>query len=153
MKLNRSGFSSKEFIAVIVVVGLFIVVMVPMLLNAISGSDTKVMMNNVITFRTEVNREILSYINGGEYIDDGCYYITIDGDVCLGEYDSSTGKCFDQSLEIMLDGEKPSGGSLDIISSAVSDIHNIKMSNLFVNVNKKDEYYVTSEPKTTGVCR
>ena len=151
--LNKNGFSSKEFIAVIVIIGMFVCVMVPMLLNAISGSDIRVMTNNVITFRSEVDREILSYVNGGEYINDGCYYVTRDGNICLGSYDGTLDNCLGEELEIMLDGLKPKGGYIDIVSSTVSDIHNIEISNLFVNINSDDEYYATYEPKTVAVCR
>ena len=124
MKLNNHGVGSKEMFLVILIICMILVAMVPTIINAVEHSNEEVLMNNVITFRSEVDRTILSYINGGEDIPDGCYYITSNGDICLGDYDSK-----------------------------VSDIHNIRIENFFVNLNSSREYYVSDEPQAQVFCR
>ena len=109
-------------------------------------------MNNVIVFRSEIDRTILSYINGGEDIPDGCYYITNKGDICLGKYDSDYDMCSSELLEIKLKGEKPRAGTIDIVSYKVSDIHNIRMENFFINLNGSKKYYVSDEPQAQVFC-
>lgn len=153
MKLNIRGEGSKEMFLVILIVCMILVAMVPTIINAVEHSNEKVLMNNVITFRAEVDRTILSYINGGEDIADGCYYITSNGDICLGDYDSKYDFCASEPLEIELQGEKPLSGTVDIASYKVSNIHNVRIENFFVNLNSSKEYYVSDEPKAQVVCR
>lgn len=153
MKLNNHGVSSKEMFLVILIVCMILVAMVPTIINAVEYSNEEVLMNNVITFRSEVDRTILSYINGGDDIADGCYYITSKGDICLGAYDSKYDICATEPLEIELKGEKPLSGTIDISSYKVSDLHNIRIENFFVNLNSSKEYYVSDEPQAQVVCR
>ena len=153
MKLNNHGVGSKEMFLVILIVCMILVAMVPTIINAVEHSNEEVLMNNVITFRSEVDRTILSYINGGEDIPDGCYYITSKGDICLGEYDSDHDMCAGEPLEIELKGEKPKAGTIDVASYKVSDIHNIRMENFFINLNSSKEYYISDEPQAQVVCR
>lgn len=153
MKLNNHGVGSKEMFLVILIVCMILVAMVPTIINAVEHSNEEVLMNNVITFRSEVDRTILSYINGGEDIPDGCYYITSKGDICLGDYDSDHDMCTGEPLEIELKGEKPKAGTIDVASYKVSDIHNIRMENFFINLNSSKEYYVSDEPQAQVFCR
>lgn len=153
MKLNNHGAGSKEMFLVILIVCMILVAMVPTIINAVEHSNEEVLMNNVITFRSEVDRKILSYINGGEDIPDGCYYITSKGDICLGDYDSDHDMCTGEPLEIELKGEKPKAGTIDVASYKVSDIHNIRMENFFINLNSSKEYYISDEPQAQVFCR
>lgn len=153
MKLNNHGVGSKEMFLVILIICMILVALVPTIINAIEYSNEEVLMNNVISFRSEVDRTILSYINGGEDIPDGCYYITTEGDICLGDYDATLDMCSSEPLEIELKGEKPKAGTIDVASYKVSDIHNIRIENFFVNVDSSKEYYVSDEPQAQIVCR
>lgn len=153
MNLNNHGVGSKEMFLVILIICMILVAMVPTIINAVEYSNEEVLMNSVITFRSEVDKTILSYINGGEDIPDGCYYITQSGDVCLGEYDSDHDICASDSLEIELKGGKPKSGTIDVASYKVSDIHNIRLENFFINLNSSKEYYVSDEPQAQVFCR
>lgn len=153
MKLNNRGVGSKEIFLVILIICMLLVALVPTIINAVEYSNEEVLMNNVIIFRTEVDKTILSYINGGEDIPDGCYYITHAGNICLGNYDSDHDTCEGEVLEIDLKGEKPKSGTMDVASYKVSDIHNIRMENFFINLNSSKEYYVSDEPQAQVVCR
>lgn len=74
---------------VILIVCMILVAIVPTIINTVEHSNQEVLMNNVITFRSQVDKTILDYINGGADIADRCYFITGNGDICLGKYDSS----------------------------------------------------------------
>ena len=150
MKKNNKGFGSKETFLVFIVVCMLIVVIVPFVLGYINNSKKSVVTDSIIVFRKQVDREILSYINGGENIHDGCYFVTSDCDICLGKYEKK--KCSEGSLKIDIEGLKPSGGSIDIVSSKVSDIHNLLIDNRYVN-EKNSEYYITLEPEIQTFCR
>ena len=152
MKLNNHGVGSKEMFLVILIICMILVAIVPTIINAVENSNNEVLMNNVITFRSQVDRTILDYINGGEDIADGCYHITQDGNICFGEYDSDAGICHAETLVIELEGEKPKSGTIDIASYKVSNIHNIRMHNLFVNIDNSKEYYISEEPQAQVVC-
>lgn len=153
MKLNKHGVGSKEMFLVILIICMILVAMVPTIINIMEQSNQNVLMNNVIAFRSEVDKTLLSYVNGGDDIADGCYYITHEGDICLGDYDSDANKCFSESLVIELIGEKPKAGSIDISGYKVKDIHNVRMKNLFVNIDGSKEYYVSEEPQAQTFCR
>lgn len=153
MKLNNRGVGSKEMFLVILIVCMILVAIVPTIIKAVEHSNEEVLMNNVITFRNQVDRTILDYINGGEDIGDGCYYIMHNGDICLGDYDVDSDHCYTDPLVIELEGSKPKAGTIDIASYKVSDIHNIRMENLFVNLNSSKEYFISEEPQAQIFCR
>lgn len=150
MKMNNKGFGSKETFLVFIVVCMILVVIVPFILGYIQNSKTSAVTDSVIVFRKQVDREILSYINGGNDIADGCYFVTYDGNICLGKYEDK--KCNEEYLKIDIEGLKPNGGAVDIKSSKVIDIHNITIDNKYVNA-KDDEYYITLEPEIQSFCR
>ncbi len=150
MRLNNRGFSYKEFFAVIVIMVILIMAIVPAMLTFMQHSKDNVVKDSVIVFRKQVDREILSYVNGGNDIADGCYFVTYEGNVCLGKYEDN--KCESESLKIDIDGLKPNGGSIDITSSKISIIHNIIIDNKYVN-EKDSEYYITKEPIEQSFCR
>lgn len=149
MKLNNKGFSYKEFFAVIVIVAILIMAIVPAMLTFMQHSKDSAVTDSVIVFRKQVDREILSYINGGNDIADGCYFVTNHGDICLGKYKND--KCDSELLKIDIDGLKPNGGYVDIEASKISVIHNVFIDNKYVN-EKDDEYYITQEPIEAIVC-
>ena len=153
MKLNNHGVGSKEMFLVILIVCMILVAMIPTIINVVENSNQAVLMNNVISFRKQVDITLLDYINGGSDVADGCYYITGDGDICFGEYDNSTGVCYSDTLVIELEGLKPKSGIIDITSYKVSDIHNIRVENFFVNVDSSEEYYISDEPQSQAVCK
>lgn len=153
MKLNNRGVGSKEIFAVILIVCMILVIMVPAIINVIEFSNKKVLINNVIAFRNEVDRTLLSNSTGGEDVVDGCYYIMSNGNICLGEYDDSVDQCLSEVLKIELSGEKPKAGAIDISGNIVSDIHNVRIANFFINVDGSKEYYISEEPQTQLICR
>ena len=153
MKLNNHGLSSREMLTVLIIICMILVMLVPTILNTIEFSGKKIMMNNVAVFRNEIDITIMSYINGGKDISDGCYYIMQSGDLCLGDYDSSNDMCDSDKLVIALDGTKPQSGTVDINNNKVSDICNIRMKNFFINVDDSSKYYISEEPRAQTVCR
>lgn len=153
MKLNNKGFSSKETLAVIIMICMLICAIVPTVLTMIKDSDNKVLLNNVAIFKNELNNTLLSYTNGGEVVEDGCYYIMKKGELCLGDYDKHTNKCTKNVLTVEVDGLKPNAGAVDIYNGLVEDIHNVKIKEYFVNIDKYAEFYLSEEPKTQGICR
>lgn len=153
MKFNRSGFAAKEFLAVIIIVCMLIVVLVPTILGIIKTSNHKILMDNVMIFRKEIDNILLSYSSGGNEVADGCYYVMMNGNVCLGDYDSKQHKCLTETLNVELSGKKPNAGAVDIARNKVVDIHNIVIDNLYVNVDHNYEYYISEKPKTQALCR
>lgn len=149
MRLNNRGFSYKEFFAVIVIMVILIMAIVPAMLTFIQHSKDDVLTDSVIIFRKQVELEILSYINGGNDVADGCYFVTENGDVCLGKYKDN--KCDADSLKVDIDGLKPAGGYVGIKSSKINDIHDIYIDNMFVNV-EDDEYVISRFPDRKFVC-
>ena len=147
------GCGSKEMITVIIIICMILVVMVPSILNLIEFSDKKVLINNVITFRNEVDKSLLQYTNGGDSVENGCYYVTYDGNICLSDYDSSGDVCSGDTLKIDLEGEKPFSGVIDISENKVTDIHNIRVDHFFVNVDDTARYYISDEPVAQLFCR
>ena len=147
------GCGSKEALTVLIIICMILVVMVPSILNLIEFSGKKVLINNVITFRSEVDKSLLSYTNGGDDVENGCYYITVDGNICLSDYDSNGDVCYSDVLKIDLDGEKPFSGAIDISGNRVTDIHNIRVDNFFVNVDDTARYYISEEPAAQTFCR
>ena len=153
MKLNNRGVGSKEIFAVILIVCMILVVLVPVIINAVEFSNKKVLINNVVAFRNEVDKNLLSISASGKEVADGCYYIMNEGNVCLGDYDDSVNQCFSDVLRIELSGEIPKAGVIDISGGTVSGIHNVRISNFFVNINSARDYCVSEAPQAQPVCR
>ena len=76
-----------------------------------------------------------------------------DGNVCLGSYDKKNNKCSDEFLKVEIEGLKPNAGCIDISGSYVSNLYNIEFNHMYVNLDKKLEYYVSDEPITKALCR
>lgn len=153
MKMNSKGVSAKEMLAVIIIVCMIIVVVVPTILGFIKSSENKVLVNNVITFRNELNELLTDFATNGEWVGDGSYYVMKDGNVCLGSYDKKNNKCNDEFLKVEIEGLKPNAGCVDISGSYVSNLYNIEFNHMYVNLDKKLEYYVSDEPITKALCR
>ncbi len=153
MKMNSKGVSAKEMLAVIIIVCMIIVVVVPTILGFIKSSENKVLVNNVITFRNELNELLTDFATNGEWVGDGSYYVMKDGNVCLGSYDKKNNKCSDEFLKVEIEGLKPNAGCIDISGSYVSNLYNIEFNHMYVNLDKKFEYYVSEEPITKALCR
>lgn len=153
MKINSKGVSAKEMLAVIIIVCMIIVVSIPAILGFIKNSEKKVLVNNVITFRNEINELLSDFASNGEWIGDGSYYVMKDGNVCLGNYDKKTNKCNDDFLKIEFEGLKPNAGCVDVSGSYVSNLYNIEFNHMYVNIDKKFDYYVSDEPITKALCR
>ena len=153
MKINSKGVSAKEMLAVIIIVCMIIVVVVPTILGFIKSSENKVLVNNVITFRNELNELLTDFATNGEWVGDGSYYVMKDGNVCLGSYDKKNNKCSDEFLKVEIEGLKPNAGCVDISGSYVSNLYNIEFNHMYVNLDKKLEYYVSDEPITKALCR
>ena len=153
MKMNSKGVSAKEMLAVIIIVCMIIVVVVPTILGFIKSSENKVLVNNVITFRNELNELLTDFATNGEWVGDGSYYVMKDGNVCLGSYDKKNNKCSDEFLKVEIEGLKPNAGCIDISGSYVSNLYNIEFNHMYVNLDKKLEYYVSDEPITKALCR
>lgn len=147
------GCGSKEAITVIIIICMILVVMVPSILNLIEFSDKKVLINNVVTFRSEVDKMLLQYTNGGDEVENGCYYITHEGNVCLSDYDTSSDACSSDILKIDLDGLKPFAGTIDIYENHVSDLHNISMDNFYINIDDTARYYISEDPAAQLFCK
>ena len=153
MKMNSKGVSAKEMLAVIIIVCMIIVVVVPTILGFIKSSENKVLVNNVITFRNELNELLTDFATNGEWVGDGSYYVMKDGNVCLGSYDKKNNKCSDEFLKVEIEGLKPNAGCVDISGSYVSNLYNIEFNHMYVNIDKKFEYYVSDEPEAKALCR
>lgn len=153
MKINNKGVSAKELLAVIIIVCMIIVVLVPSVLGFIKTSENKVLVNNVIAFRDEINKLLSDHVIDGDWIGDGSYYVMKDGNVCLGKYDKKNNKCNDEFLKVEMEGLKPNAGCIDISGSYVSNLYNIEFDQVYVNLDKKFEYYVSEEPITKSLCR
>ena len=153
MKMNSKGVSAKEMLAVIIIVCMIIVVSIPAILGFIKNSEKKVLVNNVITFRNEINELLSDFATNGEWVGDGSYYVMKDGNVCLGSYDKKNNKCSDEFLKVEIEGLKPNAGCIDISGSYVSNLYNIEFNHMYVNLDKKLEYYVSDEPITKALCR
>lgn len=153
MKMNSKGVSAKEMLAVIIIVCMIIVVVVPTILGFIKSSENKVLVNNVITFRNELNELLTDFATNGEWVGDGSYYVMKDGNVCLGSYDKKNNKCSDEFLKVEIEGLKPNAGCVDISGSYVSNLYNIEFNHMYVNIDKKFEYYVSDEPVAKALCR
>ena len=150
MIMSNKGFSSKEYLLVIIAVFIVVLGVLPIIFRVIDKSRENVVTDNVMIFRQEINKEILSYINGGNEILDGCYIVTSDGNICLGET-SDSGVCKDETLVIDISGMKPDGGSVSIQNNEVSSIYNIMIDNRYVNC-KDNEYYISDKPEVEIVC-
>lgn len=148
--MNNKGFSSKEYFLVFLIVGVIMIGVLPIIFRVIDKSRDDVVTDNVMIFENEVNKEIISYINGGNEVNDGCYKITSDGNLCLGNVDDS-GSCIDDALIIDVSGVKPDGGSIGIKSNKVTSIYNIMIDNKYVNLDN-DEYYISDTPNNKIIC-
>lgn len=149
--MNNRGFSSKEYFLVFIVVAIIMFGVLPIIFRVTDKSRSDVVTDNVMIFESEVNKEILSYINGGNEVHDGCYGITNDGNLCLGNIDNE-GKCIDEALIIDVSGVKPDGGSIGIKSNKVTSIYNIMIDNKYVNLDNDDEYYISDTPNNKIIC-
>lgn len=153
MKLGIGGYSSKELLTVIIIVCMILVMLVPTILNIIEYSNNKILMNSVITFRQEIDRTLLLRESDEFMVQDGCYYVTASGDICLGKYNSSFDHCDTDILKIDLAGTKPVSGIVNIVRNRVSDIRNIRIKNLFVNVTNGVDYSISDEPLAQTFCK
>lgn len=146
--LGNKGFSSKEFL--IVVVGFVIVVVgiMPIVFNMIEKTRQGVVTDSVTLFKEQVDRRIFDQISEGNEVLDGCYIVMDDGNLCLEEVD---GVCNNGNLLIDLDGMRPDGGEVNIKDNKVRGVYNIFIDNKYVN-EKDDKLYVSSSPDKKIVC-
>lgn len=148
-KLNNKGFSGKEFFLVFVAVAVIIMGIMPIIFRVIDKSKYTQVTDSVMVFRNEVNKEIISYVNGGNEVNDGCYIITKDGNLCIGDTNKD-GEC-SKSLIIDITGLKPDGGSVNIKENKVSNLYNILIDNKYVNF-EDDQYYISDKPNMKMIC-
>lgn len=147
-RLNNKGFSAKEF--GIVVIGIFVAVMgiMPIVFKMIEETRNTAVTDSVKAFKQQINMRIFNQVNSGINVENGCYIITDEGDLCLDGKDDG---CDTGSLDIEMDGLKPSGGYVSIKEYQVKGIYNVFIDNKYVN-EKNSEYYVSENPDKKIVC-
>lgn len=148
--LSNKGFSAKEFFLVFIVIAILSLGIFPVVFRVIESSRNSIVTDSVIIFRRQVNKEILLYVSDGNEILDGCYVITNDGNLCLGNT-KHDGFCVDDALTIDINGVKPEGGVVDITENRVNNIYNIFIDNKYVNI-RDNEYYISNNPEAEIVC-
>lgn len=147
-KLNNKGFSSKEFM--IVVVGIIVVIagIMPIVFSMIEKTRNGAVIDSAEMFVYQTERGIFNQIAEGNAVVDGCYYVTESGNLCL---DMENGVCTGEELIIDLDGLRPEGGALSIHNNKVSGIYNLFIDNKYVN-QKDNKYYVDLELDRKKIC-
>ncbi len=147
-KLGSRGFSSKEFLIVMVGIAVALIGIMPIIFRMLEKTRNDAIMDSVTEFMREVDLKIFGYTNDGNEVADGCYKVMANGDLCLKIVD---GTCKEGKLDVELDGLKPGDGFVSIVDNRVINIYNIFIGNKYVN-EKHEKLYISNFPNKKLIC-
>ena len=116
----KKGFTLIELLAVIVILAIIALIAVPIVLNIIKDTKESSMLRSADFYIDALEISIATKMLDGSSIQDGTYNIIDNGNICL-EYDEKE-TCIN-ILEVEVDGEVPTSGTITIISGKINDIN------------------------------
>lgn len=144
--MNKKGFTLIELLAVITIMGVLMIIAIPAITKTIQNAREDTAINSVKTFVKEVDKEIISEYNAGNVINDGIYPIMDDGNICMDEAIADANDCDDGNIFVVeIEGQKVSGGKVEIENNKVKKIYNIEIIKKYVNEDNKNKYYITND--------
>ena len=127
----KKGFTLIELLAVIVILAIIALIATPIVLNIINETKESANLRSAEMYLDGVEQSIARSMLKNKYIEDGTYNILDDGNICLEKYELENDKyvCKDNDgvlnnneLIVEVDGEKPSGGNIDIKNGNIENI-------------------------------
>ena len=113
----KKGFTLIELLAVIVILAIIALIATPIVLNIINDTKESATLRSADFYLDGVEYAISKKILNGATIEDGEYSITEDGNVCMGTLNDNA--CTGDIMEIEVDGEKPTGGKVNIQEGSI----------------------------------
>ncbi|MDD4734360.1 MAG: prepilin-type N-terminal cleavage/methylation domain-containing protein [Bacilli bacterium] len=131
MKFNKKGFSLIELSATIIIIGIVFIISSPVLINLIKDSGKITKERSVEGYISLVEMTITNKKINNEEIANSEYNVMSNGDLCSGEINN--GVCDGKVLIIDSDGERPSGGIINLnnrgtVKTAVLCIDQLRLS-------------------------
>ena len=134
--MNKKGFTLIELLAVITIMGVLMIIAIPAITKIIQNAREDTAINSVKTFIKEVDKEIISEYNAGNVINDGIYPIMDDGNICMDEGIADANDCDAGNIFVVeIEGQKVSGGKVEIENNKVKKIYNVEIIRKYVNEN------------------
>ena len=126
----KKGFTLIELLAVIVILAIIALIATPIVLSIINESKESAQLRSAEMYLKGVETSVASAIIHEKNVKDGTHPITPTGDICLGTLQGTgkTATCNGEVLEVQMNGEKPSSGTVTIASGKIKDIE-LKYSN------------------------
>ena len=122
----KKGFTLIELLAVIVILAIIALIATPIVLSIINDTKESATLRSADFYLDGVELSVSQAILKEIDIQDGQYPIMADGNLCIGML--SNDACDSKVLEVEIKGEKPSSGTITIISGQITDIA-LKLNN------------------------
>jgi len=153
----KKGFTLIELLAVIVILAIIAVIAVPIVLNIINDSKESAVIRSAEFYLDGLEKSVATSIIKNIEILDGTYNILETGNICL-KYENNACK---EMLEINIDGEVPSSGTITIEKGQVTTVTLVLNDKVIKKNDKNELVFVTTlanyikrlykETKTTTV--
>ena len=122
--MNKRGFTLIELLAVIVILAIIALIATPIVLSIINQSKESARLRSAEMYLKGVETSVASAIIHEKNVKDGTHPITPTGDICLGTLQGTgkTATCDGEVLEVQMNGEVPTSGTVKIGSGKITDI-------------------------------
>ena len=128
----KKGFTLVELLAVIVILAIVSLITVPVINNTINSSKNETYEMSVKNYAKSVETALYRNDLTSSTIANGTYQIKSNGDICLDETCTNT-------LEVDIDGERPTGGTIQIQNNKVISIPNLIYSQFIASIDNNGE--------------
>ena len=122
--MRKNGFTLIELLAVIVILAIIALIATPIVLSIIDNTKQSSMLRSAEMYLKGVETSVATAIIHEKNVTDGEHPITPTGDVCLGTLQGTgkTATCNGETIEVQMNGEKPTSGTVKIASGKITDI-------------------------------
>ncbi len=120
--MNKRGFTLIELLAVIVILAIIALIATPIILSIINDSRESAGLRSAEMYLKGVETSVATATINNKKLADGTYPITPKGDICLVKLTNNKCEGDNNTLEVEINGETPTSGSVTIVSGKVTDI-------------------------------
>ncbi len=131
----KKGFTLIELLAVIVILAIISLIATPVVLSIINNARESSSLRSAEFYLDAVEYSITESILDNDDTN-GTYLIMEDGNLCIGTLTGNT--CDGNVLNVEVNGEKPTGGSITIENGNITDV-SIDLNDRTITQNSKGE--------------
>ena len=147
--MRKNGFTLIELLAVIVILAIIALIATPIVLSIIDNTKQSSMLRSAEMYLKGVETSVATATLHNKVIKDDKYNILSDGNICL-KYNEQNPSVCEEKLEIKMNGEVPSSGTVTIQNGQIKDIE-LKYENSIIVKNFGGQ--VIYKIKLNDVCQ